>query len=60
MGLKVEGHVLIPNVHSLSLVHLYAISADWDEIETQDGIFRIFRKKMTSETAWLQVVTWKS
>lgn len=60
MGLKVEGHVLIPNVHSLSLVHLYAISADWDKIETQDGIYRIFRKKMTSETAWLGVGTWKS
>lgn len=60
MELKVEGHVLIPNVHSLRLVYMYAINADWNETETQDGIYRIFRKKMTSETSWLGVWTWKS
>lgn len=60
MRLKVEDNVLILNVCSLSLVHLYAVSADWDEIVTQDGIYRIVRKKMTSGTAWLGAGTWKS
>lgn len=51
MGLKFEGHRLILNIHSLSLVHVCMIRADGDGVGIQDGTYRIFRKKKTSETA---------
>lgn len=51
MGLKDEGHSLILNIQFLTVVHLCGIRADGDGTETQDGTYRIFRKKRTSETA---------
>lgn len=51
MECKVEHHGLILNVYSLSLVHVSVTRANGDRIETQDGIYRVFGKKTTSETA---------
>lgn len=60
MGLKDGGHSLILNIQFLTMVHLCVIRAKRDGTETQDGTYRIFRKKRTSETVWLRVGTWKS
>lgn len=43
--------VMILNVLALVRVHLCVIRADEDGIDTQDGTYRICRKKRTPEIA---------